>query len=324
MVGLFLLFFKCSITMSVIAILYQVLTPLLSRRYNARTLYYGWVIIMIGFIVPFRPRFGFSLLSIPMDIRKANFSPLLQFITALWVFGMMAVLTYQLFMHYRFIKAVNRWGEKLETEAILLTLQNEQRKTGVITEVSIYKCQFITSPLLLGLRKPKILFPDIKLSPEELSMIIRHELIHLRQKDILAKFIILLATALHWYNPIIWLSSKAVSMQCEISCDNETMINTNAEQRQQYSETLIGVIRQAKPQTLFATNFYCSKQSLKNRILSIMDMSIKSPSYAIIGIITVLIITTGIFIANPHIFKTSNGVNYEFNSEDNFQFFNFN
>ena len=323
MVSLFLLFFKCSITMTVIAVLYQVLTPLLSKRYSARTLYYGWVIIIIGFIIPFRPRFGFGLLSIPMDIREADFSPLLQFITALWVGGMMAVLAYQLFMHYRFIKAVNRWGEKLGTEAILLTLQNEQKKTGVITGVSIFKCQFITSPLLLGLRKPKILLPDIELSPEELSVIIRHELIHLRQKDVLAKFIILLATALHWYNPIIWLSSKAISLQCEISCDNETMINTNAEQRQQYSETLIGVLRQAKPQTLFATNFYCSKQSLKNRILSVMDMSIKTPSFAIIGIITVLIITTGIFIADTQIAAAPNGVNYEFNSEDNFQFFNF-
>lgn len=325
MVSLFLLFFKCSITMTVIAVLYQVLTPPLSKRYTARTLYYGWVIIMIGFIIPFRPRFGFDfgLLSIPQDIREANFIPLLLFAAALWVGGMIAVLAYHLLMHYRFIKAVNRWGEKLETEAMLLLLQNEQRETGVVTEVSAYKCQFITSPLLLGLRKPKILLPNIELSPEELSMIIRHELIHFREKDILAKFIILLATALHWYNPIIWLSSKAVSLQCEISCDNETMINTNAEQRQQYSETLIGVIRQAKPQSLFASNFYCSKQSLKNRILSVMDMSIKTSSFAIIGIITFLIITTGIFIADTQIATAPNGVNYEFNSEDNFQFFNF-
>ena len=287
MVSLFLLFFKCSITMTVIAVIYQVLTPLLSKRYSARTLYYGWVIIIIGFIIPFRPHFGFGL-SIPMDIREANFSPLLQFVTALWLGGMIAVLAYHLLMHYRFVKAVNRWGEKLETEAILLLLQNEQRETGVITEVFAYKCQFVTSPLLLGLRKPKILLPDIELSPEELSMIIRHELIHFRQRDILAKFIILLATALHWYNPIIWLSSKAISLQCEISCDNETMINTNAEQRQQYSETLIGVIRQAKPQTLFATNFYCSKQSLKNRILSVMDMSIKAPAFLLLALLSFL------------------------------------
>lgn len=322
MVSLFLLFFKCSITMTVIVVLYQVFTPLLSKRYTARTMYYGWVIIMIGLIIPFRPRFGFGLLSIPMDIQDAKFIPLLQFVAALWVGGVIAVLAYQLLMHYHFIKAVNHWGEKLETEGILLLLQNEQRETGVITEVSAYKCQFITSPLLLGLRNPKILLPDVELSPEELSMIFRHELIHCRQKDILAKFIILLATALYWYNPIIWLSSKSISLQCEISCDNETMINTNAEQRQQYSETLIGVIRQAKLQTLFATNFYCSKQSLKNRILSVMDMNIKTPSFAIIGIITVLIIATGIFNADIQITAKPYGVNYEFNGEDNFQFFN--
>jgi len=310
MVNMFMLFLECSVTMALIAALFQVLTPLLSKRYTARTMYYGWLVMMIGFIVPFRPRLDFGLIPTPTAIQQASsssgFSPLL-IAAVIWISGVVAVFAYQLFMHYRFTKAVNRWGEKLKTPKILAILENEQKETGVVAEVSVYQCQFITSPLLLGLRKPKILLPDMELSQDELSMIIRHELIHFRRKDILAKFIILLATALHWYNPVIWFSSKAISLQCEISCDTETMLNTDVEQRQQYSETLIGVIRQAKPQTALATNFYCSKQSLKSRILSVMDTHVKNFGTALVVVLTILTLGTGMAFARDTAIAPSNG-----------------
>jgi len=298
--------------MTLIAALYQVFTPMLSKRYTARTMYYGWLVVMIGYIVPFRLRLNFGLIPTPTAIQQtssgSSFSPLL-IAAVIWIGGIVAVLAYQLFMHYRFINAVNRWGEKLETSKILAVLEDEQREIGVVAEISVYQCQFITSPLLLGLRKPKILLPDMDLSRDELSMIIRHELIHFRRKDILVKLIILLATALHWYNPVIWFTSKAISMQCEISCDNETMLNADMEQRQQYSETLIGVIRQAKPQTVLATNFYCSKQSLKSRITSVMDTHVKYFGTIVVVVLAILTLGTGMAFAKDTTTTPSNGSN---------------
>jgi len=314
MVNLFMLFLECSVTMTLIAALYQAFTPLLSKRYTARTLYYGWLVVIIGYVFPFRPRLNVGLIPMPTAIQQVNNNSSFSFlliVAVIWVGGVVAVFAYQLFMHYRFIKAVNRWGEKLETSKILSILENEQKETGVVAEVSLYQCQFITSPLLLGIRNPKILLPDMELSQDELSMIIRHELIHFRRKDIMVKFIILLATALHWYNPVIWFSSKAISLQCEISCDNETMLNTEMEQRQQYSETLIGVIRQAKPQTVFATNFYCSKQSLKSRILSVMDTHVKNYGTVLVIVLTILTLGTGIAFAKDTTATPGNGGNTE-------------
>lgn len=316
MIYFFLIFLECSVTMAMLAVLYQVLTALLSKHYTARTLYYGWLVVMVGFIIPFRPRLNFGLIHVPLAIQHVNdssgFSPLL-IVAMIWICGVVAVFAYHLFMHYRFINAVSRWEERSETQEILETLENELRETGVVADVFIYQCQFITSPLLIGFRQPKILLPNMELSQDELSMIIRHELIHFRRKDIWAKFIILLATALHWYNPVIWSLSKAISLQCEISCDNETMMNADMEQRQQYSETLIGVIRQAKLKTVFASNFYCSKQNLKNRIVSIMDISVKKFSVAMITVIALFIIATGTLIAHTQTASQPNGVQYNFN-----------
>lgn len=323
MLYFFLIFLECSITMAMFAVLYQLLTPLLSKHYTARTLYYGWLVVIVGFIIPFRPRLNFGLIHVPLVIQQVNdssgCSPLL-LVAIIWICGVVAVFAYHLFMHYRFINAVNRWEKRLETQEILETLENELKETGVVADVFIYQCPFISSPLLIGFRQPKILLPNMELSQDELSMIIRHELIHYRRKDNWAKFIILLATALHWYNPVIWFLSKAIFLQCEISCDNETMINADMEQRQQYSETLIGVIRQAKLKTVFASNFYCSKQNLKNRIVSIMDISVKKFSVAMITVIALFIIATGTLISHTQTTSQPNGVQYNFNNDQVFDY----
>lgn len=47
----------CSVTMSVLGIFYMAVTPLLAERYSPKGQYYAWLIIIIGLIIPFRPRF---------------------------------------------------------------------------------------------------------------------------------------------------------------------------------------------------------------------------------------------------------------------------
>ncbi len=324
MIYFFLIFLECSVTMAMLAVLYQVLTPLLSKYYTARTLYYGWLVVMAGFIIPFRPRLNFGLIPMPLVTQqvsdRSDISPL-RIVAMIWICGVVTVLAYHLFMHNRFICAVSRWEERLETQEILETLENELRETGVVTDVPIYQCQFITSPLLIGFRQPKILLPNMEFSQEELSMIIRHELIHFRRKDIWAKGILLLATALHWYNPVIWSLTKEISLQCEISCDNETMLNADMEQRQQYSETLIGIIRQAKLKTVFASNFYCSKQNLKNRVVSIMDRNVKKFSIAMITVIALFTIATGTLTAHTLTASQPYGVQYHYKNGQDFEYY---
>jgi len=51
-------------------------SPLLSKRYSAKWQYYTWLVIIIGFIIPFRPDFNFGLfkVNIPVSIPENNIS----------------------------------------------------------------------------------------------------------------------------------------------------------------------------------------------------------------------------------------------------------
>lgn len=46
----------CSAALSVVILLYAAITPLLSKRFSAKGLYYSWLIIAAGLIVPFWPQ----------------------------------------------------------------------------------------------------------------------------------------------------------------------------------------------------------------------------------------------------------------------------
>ena len=68
---------ECSVSMSVIILIFMAITPLLSRRYAAKWLYYAWLVIVIGLIVPFRFHFDNTLLPLnfphaPVYIQPRN------------------------------------------------------------------------------------------------------------------------------------------------------------------------------------------------------------------------------------------------------------
>jgi len=52
--------------MSVLALLYMACTPLLGMRYSEKGRYYAWLIILVGLIIPFRPQWGNSLVSVEL------------------------------------------------------------------------------------------------------------------------------------------------------------------------------------------------------------------------------------------------------------------
>jgi len=312
--------------MSILAIMYMVATPLLAKRYSEKGRYYAWLIIIIGLIIPFRPQWGNVLVNVEVPTHTVTTSeqlgggtlPIITNSTvslpigdtavnnpffsiswwnvgfAVWLIGAILFATYQIVKHYHFTKTTNRWSENITDERTLSALESLKSEMGIIKPVSIYLCSCISSPMLIGIIKPKILMPTINLAKDELRFILKHELVHYKRKDLLYKLLVLLTTAIHWFNPIVYLSVRAINVLCETSCDSEVVNSTDTDTRQMYSETIIGVVKyQSKLKTALSTNFYGGKKGMKNRISSIMDMSKKRAGAFILCSVLMLTLGTG-------------------------------
>ena len=68
------------------------------------------------------------------------------------------------------------------------SIEAEIKKQKIKRKISIQKVEGMDFPISTGFLKPTILLPDMELTKEDFALIIRHELIHIKQNDYILKF----------------------------------------------------------------------------------------------------------------------------------------
>ncbi|MBS6951881.1 MAG: M56 family metallopeptidase [Enterocloster asparagiformis] len=311
----------CSVTTSALALLYMAITPLLAKRYSAVGLYYAWLVFVIGLIVPFRPHLGNAMVKVDLPVSGA--APVVRagngaavtalpnalpstalhvtwwhIAAAVWLLGMAAFLAFHIIKHNRFLRWTARWSETITDGQILTLFQTLKAQMGISQTIGLQICDSIGSPMLIGFIRPRILLPGAGYAQEELRLILKHELVHYKRRDLWYKGLVLAAAAVHWFNPCVHLMAKAIAIQCELSCDAQVVRNARADTRLYYSETIIRAVRySSKLKTAFSTNFYGGKKNMKTRIFSIMDMSRKKTGAAVLCGALILTLGTGFTFA---------------------------
>ena len=302
----------CSVSMAAIGLIYMAAQPLLARHYSAKWRYYAWLIIVIGLIIPFRPQFNTAVVSLEMPSAPAPspmFAPeiatLVQMpeiavatapsiniwavVVAVWLAGIAVFVAFHAFRHWWFLRMVRRWSSPMKWPIL-------EPAGGRLPPLRV--CPMVASPMLVGIFRPKIILPTLNLTQKEFEFIIKHELVHHRRKDVFFKCLVLFATAIHWFNPIVWLFAKNINSLCEASCDEEVLQNAGMDARQAYTETIIGVAKyQSNLKANLATNFYGGKKDMKNRISLIMNGSKKKTGAIIACAVLAATISTGVVFA---------------------------
>ena len=338
----------CSATMSVLALFYMAITPFFAKSYSEKWRYYAWLIILIGLIIPFRPSWANTIFTVDVPMvdagnyfvntatqtlgdnvatfaADASITPVAAIfnitlwhgIGLLWLIGLAVFVAFKVIMHYRFVKTAKRWSEAVTDEQAYV-FHELKMEMGIKGQIGLYINPCASSPMMIGLIKPQILLPTDELGEDELRFILKHELVHYKRKDLLYKSLVLVATAIHWFNPVVYLIARAVNTLCETSCDDEIVRNANEDTRQKYSETIIGVMKYrstTKLSTAFSTNFYGGKRGMKNRISSIMDMSKKrAGAFILCGVLVLTLGTSAVVAANAQVPATGNVATFEANA----------
>ena len=96
----------------------------------------------------------------------------------------------------------------------------------------------IETAFVLGFIKPKIYIPT-GMSGETRKQILAHERTHLDKGDHWIKMIGFLALALHWFNPLVWVSYILLCKDIEMACDERVVQFMELEERKAYSSALL-------------------------------------------------------------------------------------
>ena len=107
--------------------------------------------------------------------------------------------------------------------------------------VKVKKCGFLRSPMLMGVIKPTLILPDVKLTDTQLDGIIAHEMVHYRRGDILMKWLVMFVRCVHCYNPLIHFAAAKCDEYCEISCDIDATKGMDKQSETAYMMTILSL-----------------------------------------------------------------------------------
>ena len=105
---------------------------------------------------------------------------------------------------------------------------------------NIYLADYIETPFVMGILRPKIYLPS-SLSEQEQGYIILHERHHIRRGDHIMKALAFLALCVHWFNPLVWAAFVLSSKDMEMSCDEAVVRKLGEGIRADYSASLLSL-----------------------------------------------------------------------------------
>ncbi len=178
---------------------------------------------------------------------------------------------------------------------------------AVLTEKGIFESDRIASAFLFGLLRPRIYLP-VGLSCKDREFVLRHERAHLRCGDHISKPLAFLVLALHWFNPLVWLSYYLLCRDLECRCDERVIRDLDAADKAAYGETLLRLATGKSAAALGLLAF--GESGTKARIKRVLNY--KKPSFWLLLLVIVLCIGVGVFlladpIAPKDPFAASNG-----------------
>jgi len=186
-----------------------------------------------------------------------------------------------------------------------MVLHNAKRATNIDCKIPVVISAVANSPMIMGVIKPIIVLPKMPFTDEELDMILAHEIIHYRCKDLLIKLVMTIANAVHWFNPAVYVLNRQLRTMCELSCDEKLVSDMDTQNRVFYGETVLRVLEHSTSQktlvgnVAFATNLCNSKKNIKRRLISMMNTKKMRKSVLALALVTVLLVVgSGFAIAS--------------------------
>ena len=293
-----------SLPISALILILWASAPLLKKTYCVRWRYFVWFFLGARLLFPFSVGGEEPLLQVAVPTSSAqallptNALPMTetwsisagQLLAGLWLAGCLIVFSFQLIRYFEFQDFVERWSIA-PSRVILDRFTSLSQSLGVKTPVRCILCRGISSPLAMGFFRPKVVLPA-NLPFSELDLVLTHELIHIRRRDVWYKLFFILVSSIYWFNPAVWLMQRLAVKDLEFLCDSQVVEGQDPEFKKRYCQAILsGVQSQAHPVPL-TTCFHSGKKTLLARFSNILDLRKKKK-----GIILTLVVCGAALLA---------------------------
>ncbi|WP_407270309.1 M56 family metallopeptidase [Radiobacillus sp. PE A8.2] len=333
----FILVLSLSISGSILALFLFLIKPLIKHKLSKTLQYYIWLIVLFRLLFPFafensmmdnlfsdeNPKDNNNTVAVQpiTDVETTSNSAFVptveqnvangiynfdtdhdryfldlfnQYAAYVWIIGVIIALSINLIGYIRFLRYLKPgYLDATKQEHYILTSLIKKRR-----RVRLVRNRYVSTPMLIGIVWPTIIIPDTDFTEQQTKNILLHELSHMKRLDIGVKWLTMVVTSLHWFNPFMYFIKKEINRACELACDEAVIKHLTPAEKQAYGDTLISVVAEHKyPVGVLQATMSEEKKTLKERLLSIMKHKQKSKLIFGVSIILVgIFITGGLFV----------------------------
>ena len=324
MENLFLRVLTLSLTASLVLLPLLALAPRLHHRYAGRTFYVLWLVLAVRLVLPLqpilpepavtvelppsqavtvpavvRPRAEAAVSDVPQSAGAAEPAPAApeavrtfswtQLGAWVWLGGVAALLVYQGVGYALARRKLLRGAEpgSAEETALLADLA-AQLKVG--RTPPLLHTADAASPMVLGLARPVLLLPEGQLPEEALEVVLRHELTHLKRRDVAYQTLLLLARTVHWFNPLVWWMGREAGHSLELCCDDAVVRGRDEAFCRRYGSVLLRTATGGRMP--LSTQFGGGKGQLKARLGNLFRKKRNSAALVCLALACALLVTS--------------------------------
>lgn len=161
------------------------------------------------------------------------------FLAYVWFFGMSVYFIVVVLGYIIYLVRIRKKAVVITDNPILNEVKKELK---IGRRIKIKTSPNVCSPMLISVFLPTVYVPCREIPAENMRMVLLHELMHYKRKDLLVKWLSLFVNAVHWFNPLAYLLCASLSEACEVSCDMAVTKNMSETEQKIYMKTILDLV----------------------------------------------------------------------------------
>ncbi|PIQ48035.1 MAG: hypothetical protein COW03_12540 [Cytophagales bacterium CG12_big_fil_rev_8_21_14_0_65_40_12] len=145
---------------------------------------------------------------------------------AIWLIGAL-LFTIRMLGGFIFLNRLKTKSKLIEDSTLLSHLDQLCNQLKIKGKVLLKQSEAVSSPLVMGVLKPMIIFPlglIQALPTEQIEAILLHELAHIKRNDFLINIVINVLQVVYFYHPAFWWLNAQLDDEREYDCDESTVL----------------------------------------------------------------------------------------------------
>lgn len=321
----FLFLIEISLKASIIIMIILVLKWTIGRKMSARWHYLLWFVVVLALLIPMIPireiqtvkqvipfpdldiqNYSYTILDeeISQDQVMTNQKTLsrpvewfglgIKFLCLIWAVGFALNFFYLCAINISFAIRLKRKHTLIPVNR-LVQMKNCASLIGLNRLPQVFETSQVLLPAVYGIYNPILLIPigfDEHVEPEEMHLILMHELLHIKRRDVLVNVFVTVLKVIHWFNPVILYAFNHMCSDREMACDEMVLKLSRNSENYKYGSLIIKLLQlRTTTSSVSLVGMSVNKKFMKRRIYMITQVGKKRNHLRYLAALTFIIVS---------------------------------